>query len=81
MYTLPSRINRYTVGSATGGGGTNRYAAGKPAYGGGRPMPNIGAVSGSGKMGYAVRDRLHKSRQNLALQRMRVNNARQMGMS
>jgi hypothetical protein len=78
MYTLPSR---YSVGAATGGGGTNRYAAGKPTYGGGRPMPNIGAVSGAGKMGYAVRDRLHKSRQNLTLQRMRFQNARQMGMN
>lgn len=83
MYTYPGVRNktpRYMTGNNGGGAGMNPYSAGRPSYGGGRPMPNIGGVSGAGARGYAVRDRLAQSRKQLALKRMQFSNSRQMGM-
>lgn len=53
--------------------GFNPYAAGNKSYGGGRPMPTVGAVD---KTGYAVRDRLTKTRRNALLRRMKATNAK-----
>jgi hypothetical protein len=49
----------------------NPYAAGKKVYGGGRSMPNIGAVSGLGKMGYAERDNEAGARKRAILRRLK----------
>jgi len=42
--------------SPKGAGGYNNLSAGNKAYGGGRPYPNMGKTSASGKAGYAARD-------------------------
>lgn len=47
-----------------GADGFNKFAAGTKHYGGGRAMPNIGKVSGEGKVGYAKRNRLAKAAKN-----------------
>lgn len=52
--------------------GFNPYAAGKKIYGGGRSMPNIGSVSGMGKLGYAKRDREAGTRKNAILRRLKA---------
>jgi hypothetical protein len=49
----------------------NPYAAGKKIYGGGRSMPNIGPVSGSGQMGYNQRDLEAKARKSAILRRLK----------
>lgn len=51
--------------------GFNAYAAGKKVYGGGRSMPNIGPVSGQGKMGYAERDNQTSARKNAIIRRLK----------
>lgn len=51
--------------------GFNSYAAGVKRYGGGRRMPNIGPVSGQGKMGYSERDNQAKARKNAILRRLK----------
>lgn len=43
-------------GSTNGGGGYNANAAGRKAYGSGRPFPNVGKTSVVGKTGYTERD-------------------------
>lgn len=45
-----------TSGSTVGGGAYNALAAGRKAYGGGRPFPNVGKVGAQGKAGYTMRD-------------------------
>ncbi|GHF92141.1 hypothetical protein GCM10018783_73730 [Streptomyces griseosporeus] len=49
----------------------NPYAAGRKVYGGGRSMPNIGAVSGAGQMGYNERDNNAKARKAAILRRLK----------
>lgn len=49
----------------------NSYAAGNKRYGGGRSMPNIGPVSGSGQLGYAERDNQAKARKDAILRRLK----------
>ena len=49
----------------------NSYAAGNKHYGGGRSMPNIGPVSGSGQLGYAERDNQAKARKAAILRRLK----------
>lgn len=49
----------------------NSYAAGNKHYGGGRNMPNIGPVSGSGQLGYAERDNQAKARKDAILRRLK----------
>lgn len=55
---------------APGFSGYNSYAAGAKRYGGGRSMPNIGAVSGDGQLGYAERDRKAAARKKALLRRL-----------
>lgn len=50
----------------------NPYTAGKKTYGGGRSMPNIGPVSGSGQMGYAERDNKASARKSAILRRLKA---------
>lgn len=50
----------------------NPYGAGNKVYGGGRSAPNVGPVSGEGKMGYLDRDMRGKMRRNALLQRMQA---------
>lgn len=47
--------------STTGGGGYSAQAAGRKAYGGGRPFPNSGKVGAQGKSGYTARDARRKA--------------------
>jgi hypothetical protein len=51
--------------------GFNSYAAGKKVYGGGRSMPNIGRVSGSGQMGYNERDNKSRAMKSAVLRRLK----------
>lgn len=46
----------------------NSYAAGRKQYGGGRSMPNIGTVD---KMGYRVRDRKARVKNQAILRRIK----------
>lgn len=50
----------------------NPYGAGNKVYGGGRSAPNVGPVSGEGRMGYITRDKVGKMRRNALLQRMKA---------
>lgn len=50
--------------------GFNSFAAGRKVYGGGRSMPNIGPVSGQGKLGYSQRDNQARARKNAILRRL-----------
>lgn len=59
---------RYT-GTATGGGGYNRYGVGNKTYGMGRPSPTVGPVD---PMGYKERDAKSRARRNAVLKRLRA---------
>lgn len=50
-----------------GAGGFNAYAAGNKAYGGGRPMPNIGRTAN--KVGYGKRDGAMAARRDALMNR------------
>jgi hypothetical protein len=50
-----------------GGGGFEAYAAGKKAYGGGRPMPTMGKVRS--KAGYGMRDGKMAARREALMRR------------
>lgn len=50
----------------------NSYAAGSKRYGGGRSMPNIGAMSSQGLMGYATRDQSAKARKDAIMRRLKA---------
>jgi hypothetical protein len=50
-----------------GGGGFEAYAAGKKAYGGGRPMPTMGKVQS--KAGYGMRDGKMAARREALMRR------------
>ena len=52
--------------------GYNSYAAGIRHYNGGRSMPNIGPVSGSGILGYAQRDAMAKARKEAIMRRLKA---------
>ncbi len=55
MAENPAR--RLIAGAPQGGGGFQKYAAGRKHYGGGRQMPNIGRVgSAKAAAGYNQRD-------------------------
>lgn len=56
------------LGVAKGGGGYSAYGAGAKRYGGGRSVPNLGAVRN--RQGYAQRDREQAAMRNLRLKRM-----------
>lgn len=56
-------------GTYIGGGGFNPYSAGDKSYGGGRPMPTIGAVD---PMGYQERDLMARARRNAILARLKA---------
>lgn len=62
------RVPNPAPGSNTG---FNSYSAGKKSYGAGRSMPNIGAVSGSGMLGYAKRDNENKARKDAIMRRLK----------
>ena len=47
--------------STEGGGGYNAGAAGRKAYGGGRPFPNVGKGGAAAKTGYSIRDARRKA--------------------
>lgn len=50
-----------------------QYGVGKKRYGmAGRTAPNLGAVSGQGRMGYKERDRRTQMRRNALLRRMKA---------
>lgn len=51
--------------------GFNSYAAGAKHYGGGRNAPNVGAVSGSGLLGYQERDNKAAARKRALLRRLK----------
>jgi hypothetical protein len=51
-------------------GSVASYAAGDKSYGAGRPMPNIGPVSGQGMLGYSQRDNQAQARKNAILRRL-----------
>lgn len=51
--------------------GFNAYAAGNKYYEGGRPFPNIGPVSGSGRLGYDKRDNEAQAKKNAVLRRLK----------
>lgn len=63
--------NRPVPNKPPGFQGFNPYAAGRKVYGGGRSMPNIGAVSGLGKMGYNQRDNEASARKKAILRRLK----------
>lgn len=51
--------------STDGGGAYNSLSAGRKAYGGGRPYPNVGKGGAAAKSGYSMRD----ARRNAILKR------------
>lgn len=55
-------------GSQIGGAGFNRQAAGRKAYGGGRPYPNAGKTSDIA--GYNEREARNRARKNAVLKRL-----------
>lgn len=55
-------------GVQVGGAGFNKQAAGRKAYGGGRPYPNSGKTTD--KAGYGERDARNKARKNAVLKRL-----------
>lgn len=63
--------NRRVPNKAPGFTGFNSYAAGSKRYGGGRSMPNIGPVSGSGQAGYNERENKAKARKAAILKRLK----------
>lgn len=63
--------NRRVPNPPPGQGQFNPYAAGNKHYGGGRSMPNIGPVSGSGQLGYAQRDNEAMARKQAILRRLK----------
>jgi hypothetical protein len=64
--------NRRVPNPNPGAQGYNNYAAGAKRYGSGRSMPNIGAVSGQGLMGYANRDAKAKARKQAIMRRLKA---------
>lgn len=50
----------------------NPYGAGNKVYGGGRSAPNVGPVSGQGRMGYIDRDLRGRMRRDALLKRMKA---------
>lgn len=61
------------TGLPVGGGGFNPFAAGSKRYGTGLLTgPNIGPVSGAGKIGYMERDLQAMARRNAILQRLKA---------
>lgn len=56
-----------TARAPQGGAGFNAYAAGKKAYGGGRPMPTIGKVQSMA--GYGMRDGKMAARREALMRR------------
>lgn len=66
---------RYT-GTATGGGGYNRYGVGNKVYGAGRSSPNIGPVD---PLGYKERDAKSKARRDAILKRLRARMGKNYG--
>jgi hypothetical protein len=56
-----------TAGAPQGGAGFNAYAAGRKAYGGGRPMPTMGKVQS--KAGYGMRDGRMAARREALMRR------------
>lgn len=55
-------------GSQVGGAGFNSQAAGRKAYGGGRPYPNAGKTTD--KAGYNEREARNNARKNAVLKRL-----------
>jgi hypothetical protein len=55
--------------STVGGGGFNRYAAGRKQYGMGRNMPTMGKVD---PIGYAERDATANIKRNAILRRLQA---------
>lgn len=65
MASNPLNPIRGKNGSTAGGGGFNPMSAGRKSYGAGRPFPNTGTTSATGKVGYNERD----ARRNAILKR------------
>lgn len=63
--------NQRTPNKPPGFKSFNPYSAGRKVYGGGRSMPNIGPVSGSGQMGYDQRDNEARAKKNAILRRLK----------
>lgn len=54
--------------------GYNGLALGGKTYGSGRPMPNIGSVSATGKQGYRQRDNMLAAKKQALLEFMQAGN-------
>jgi hypothetical protein len=67
MKPVKFSTQRATAGAPQGGAGYNSLAAGKKAYGSGRPMPTMGKVQN--KSGYAMRDGKMAARREALMRR------------